>query len=237
MRAGKILIFWCFTFSLCFAQGTRLSLRTSDTQSKIYLNDTLYGFGSVDTVLPSGTYRIRVEENSINWNRGIIIDTVILTGNNNIIEKTFSFPLRKRISTIPHSAEVFSGTTHYGYTPIEISEDITLTLRLRGFRDSEIRTDSLKLNSLIYLQPLNSEMRTEITKSPLLKYLVGGIILFGGTAAYFKLKADNEFDRYKSGGDKSFLDATHKYDLISGISFGLFQVNFGVLMYYFLEEN
>lgn len=237
MRAGKILLLWCFTFLFCFAQGTRLSVRTSDSQSKIYLNDHLSGVGRVDTILPAGTYNIRVEENSINWNRGIIIDTVILTGNSDIIEKTYSFPLRKRITTIPHSAEVFSGTTHYGYTPIEISEDVTLTLRLRGFRDSEIRTDSLELNSLIYLQPLNSEMRTEITKSPLLKYLVGGIILFGGTAAYFKLKADIEFDRYKSGGDKSLLDATRKYDLISGISFGLFQVNFGVLIYYFLEEN
>jgi hypothetical protein len=37
-------------------------------------------------------------------------------------------------------------------------------------------------------------------------------------------------------GNDDYLRQTRRYDLISGITFGAVQVNFGLLLYYFLKE-
>jgi hypothetical protein len=70
----------------------------------------------------------------------------------------------------------------------------------------------------------------------LFKYLLAGIVVLGGTTAYFKLKADEKFDAYEITGDQELLDETERYDLISGITFTALQINFGVLIYFFLNE-
>lgn len=63
------------------------------------------------------------------------------------------------------------------------------------------------------------------------KLLIGGIVVFGGVAAYFKLEADDYFVEYERTGSSSALDKTDTYDLVSGISFGMMQLNVGYLIY------
>ena len=70
----------------------------------------------------------------------------------------------------------------------------------------------------------------------LFKYLIGGLVVLGGTTAYFKLEADKKFEEYQLTGSNNLLDETRRYDLISGITFGALQINFGILLYYFLSE-
>lgn len=68
------------------------------------------------------------------------------------------------------------------------------------------------------------------------KILLGSAAVLGGVAAYFKIKADNKYDEYLSTKNQSTLDEVDKLDLISGISFGLLQINFGYLIYKFLTD-
>lgn len=70
----------------------------------------------------------------------------------------------------------------------------------------------------------------------LFKVLIGTAIAFGSTAAYYKIKADKKYDEYLIAKDKAILDQVNKYDLVSGISFGLLQINFGYLLYRFLTD-
>jgi hypothetical protein len=72
--------------------------------------------------------------------------------------------------------------------------------------------------------------------STVFKILVGTIVALGSVTAYYKIKADKRYDNYQATGLGSLLDETRKYDLISGITFGALQVDFGFLIYYFLKD-
>ncbi|RJP66586.1 MAG: PEGA domain-containing protein [Ignavibacteriales bacterium] len=82
----------------------------------------------------------------------------------------------------------------------------------------------------------NGNNNNSFLNSTLFKALIGTAVIFGGTSAYYKHLADENFDEYNLSGNKSYLDKTHKYDLISGLAFGALQINFGILIYYFLTE-
>jgi len=82
----------------------------------------------------------------------------------------------------------------------------------------------------------NRSSNNSFLNSTMFKILIGTAVVIGGTSAYYKHRADENFDQYNLSGDKTYLDKTHKYDLISGIAFGALQINFGILVYYFLTE-
>ncbi len=100
-----------------------------------------------------------------------------------------------------------------------------------NFNKNEIKSFSESSNNVIVPTPSKSFL-----DSDLFKVLIGTAVVFGGTSAYYKLKADDNFDLYNSSGKQDYLDKTNKYDLISGIAFGALQINFGVLIYFFLKE-
>lgn len=68
------------------------------------------------------------------------------------------------------------------------------------------------------------------------KLLLGSAAVLGGVAAYYKIKADSKYDEYLKSKDVSMLNEVDRLDLISGISFGLLQINFGYLIYKFLTD-
>lgn len=68
------------------------------------------------------------------------------------------------------------------------------------------------------------------------KILIGSAAVLGGISAYFKIKADKKYDDYLNTKKQSTLDEVDRLDLISGISFGLLQINFGYLIYKFLMD-
>ena len=68
------------------------------------------------------------------------------------------------------------------------------------------------------------------------KILIGSAAILGGVAAYYKIQADKKYDEYLNSKNNSALDDVNRFDLYSGISFGLMQINFGYLIYKFLTE-
>ena len=68
------------------------------------------------------------------------------------------------------------------------------------------------------------------------KILIGSAAVLGGISAYFKIKADKKYDDYLNTKNQSTLDEVDRLDLISGITFGLLQINFGYLIYKFLTD-
>ena len=51
-----------------------------------------------------------------------------------------------------------------------------------------------------------------------------------------KLEADKKFDDYLITGEQTLLDQTDRLDVISGISFVALQINFGLIVYFFLVD-
>jgi hypothetical protein len=112
--------------------------------------------------------------------------------------------------------------------------------------------DTVKVNTfapkVIKKYPLENMQKPEIfineyeqrkenfTSSYLFKGLITGAVALGVTAAYYKMKADDRFDKYNRLKEQKFLDETRKFDWISGISFSALQINLGFLIYFFLIE-
>ena len=94
-----------------------------------------------------------------------------------------------------------------------------------------------KLNNIkIDLKYTGENNGKKFYEKDIFKVLIAGIVVLGGSTAYFKLKADNRYETYQATGEQSYLDQTNKFDLISGISMGALQINFGILIYYFLTD-
>ena len=72
--------------------------------------------------------------------------------------------------------------------------------------------------------------------SDLFLVVVGSAVVFGATAAYYKLESDALFQRYGGTNNKSKLEKIDRYDLYSGLALGALEINFGFLIYKFLTD-
>ena len=217
-----------------------LIIETTSENALIYVNENLRGKGRFETELDPGKYIVKVIENKKSWDSKIYIDTVLLESCNHQ-KLNYKFDSDVYVKTEPDDAAVFRNDSLLGYTPLFIPNDYRrLKFSKLGYEDKFI-----SLNEISHSNSINLNLRGESAlngnkesffEKDLFKYLVGSIVVLGGTTAYFKLKADDRFDEYKLTNERALLDEIDKYDLISGITFAALQINFGILIYYFLID-
>ena len=65
----------------------------------------------------------------------------------------------------------------------------------------------------------------------------GAVALISGIAtAYYKIQADNRYDKFLATGDRQLLDETHRYDTMAAVTLALSQVGLVIVAYYLLSE-
>ncbi len=237
----KIIIFAVFLLNTVFTYAqdcvTKLIVSSDYVDTHYYLNDSLVGKGNtLDVQTEPGKYILVVMENSDRWNAKTIVDTIELI---RCETKRLNYKLRSEIliRTEPSDSEVFSNGKYYGRTPVTLSlSNGNISLRKKGFAEKEIQTGKFSSDDIIKLDYIGNANELSFFQKDIFKILMGSIVILGGTSAYFKMQADDKFDEYQITGSGEALDQTRKYDLISGILFGAVQINFGVLIYYFLVE-
>lgn len=224
---------------LSFSQDCKsvLNIITDSESARIYINGNLSGIGKTELELERGTYVVKASEPPPVWDPRILTDTVKITECNSKKIIHFSFASFRFLNTSPQDAFVFIHDSLIGYTPLFVQTGFT-TARLmkNGYAAENISLDKLSYNNTIDLKFTGVPESKNFFKKDIFKYLVGGILVFGGATAYFKLKADNRFSEYQATGIQSKLDETRKYDLISGIAMGGLEINFGILIYFFLTD-
>lgn len=240
MNLTKPIIFVILLFPVLTAYAqeckARIDINTDISSSKIYIDNDLIGNGSAEIELPEGEYQIRVINESDRWDARLFSDTLQIE-NCNDTTLTYAFNSEVYLNTEPQDVYVFQDSELVGHTPLFLtvnSEEIVL--KKPGFEDKVLQPADLKTNEKIRLNFIGEPVGKDFFERNVFKILVGGIVALGGVTAYFKLKADNYFDKYLISGDDYYLDQTHKFDLISGIAFGALQVSFGFLIYYFLSD-
>ena len=140
------------------------------------------------------------------------------------------------LNSNPPNAKVFLQDSLLGFTPIYLSMEIPqVKIEKENFK-SILFNLSKSENEIINLEYTGPLKKESFLKTNLFKILLGSAVVLGGSAAYFKLKADDEFKKYEATNDTQYLNRTDNYDTISGISLGALQINFGVLVYYFLSD-
>ncbi len=236
----SILIIAVVVVDFSFSQNCKatISIKTDEDSSLIFLNDAFLGKGNVTVEAPKGTYYIKATESLMRWDAKTFYDTIEVK-NCEDINRNYSFNGTVYLQTDPADVYVYHDSDLIGHTPLRLSlNNENLLLKKIGFEDKYISSDRLNKNKVISLVRLyNNDNHGSFFNGTEFKLLLGSLIVLGGTTAYFKLKADNKFEEYQFTGNGDYLDQTHKYDLISGITFGLVQINFGILMYHFLFDK
>jgi len=230
-----ILAFLAFNL---YAQDCKAKLHiiTDLPASKIYIDTSLIGRGSAEVDLAKGKYYIIVLEEADRWNARSIKDSIHI---DECKDTTLSFNLKSEVylNTVPQDVYVYQDSELVGHTPLFIQTDLgELVLKKPGYEAKVVNTHNISLNKKINLNFIGNSKTENFFEKNTFKILVGGIVALGGVSAFFKLKADNNFDQYQTTGDQYYLEQTHKFDLISGITFGALQVGFGFLIYYFLSD-
>lgn len=216
---------------------SKVNIKTDLDNSLIYINNKLAGNGNLSAELGKGIYDITVMTSGKEWESEIFNDTLLISNCGEDTSLVYLFKNQFYLNSDPQDAEVLIGDSLIGYTPLFISTEISqLTLQKLNYESRQISKKDFTGGSIIRLNFTGGEEGKRFYERPLFKYLIGGIVVFGAATAYFKIKADNAFNDYQKTQKQSSLDNTHRYDLISGITFGALQINLGILIYHFLTE-
>lgn len=186
--------------------------------------------------LKKGIYKITLMENSDRLDAKTIIDTIYV---DDCDEKYFKYYFNEEVylDSKPQDAKIISGDSLLGYTPLFVNKNLSsLLISKDGFESLSISSDQLTKYNIFDLKFIGSTKQESFFETIQFKIVLGAVAVLGGVTAYYKLLADDNFDDYKLTGKQSSLDLTKKYDLISGISFGLLQINFGYLLYNVFAE-
>ena len=205
--------------------------------------------------LGAGIHQIKVNPpDELNWLSNAWVKNVGVTaGDTTKIQVLF-----QRIYTIhtdPFGAEVLMDNLKIGETPFYLklfeNEWKNITLIKEGFRDTSIAVGlsdqeifrvklqqrDKKRDELIRIQSIHKARKAK-------KLIYSGFalaLLSGGLALYFRGKANDRFDRYRSTGNprvfNKSLDDAKKFDKFAAVSFGVFQVSFVFSFVMFLKHN
>ncbi len=223
-------------FSVAIQSQTKVIIETNKSDALIFVNDSLVSEGNAEVKLRVGEYEIKARSNLKDWNSEVFIDSIKISGDGHPIKKTFNFEEKVLVNSSPQDAYIYESDSLLGSTPAYIPAVFSnIELRKSMYSPKMISLNEVKSN--IVKLDFTGEVNTwRFTESVWFKVLVGSAAALGATAAYFKIKADNRFDEYEVSRDPKLLDEIDRYDFYSGTALGALQINFGILIYYFLTE-
>lgn len=210
----------------------------SDIPNTIFYVDTIkIGEGNQLTAeIKNGIHKITAFENSDRWNAKTFVDTINIKCNEDTTIN-YTFKSSSYIQTNPADAYVYYKDSLIGHTPMFLNDNIkNIKLVKEGYENVNYHLTDSPIPGIVYLKFNGIKEGKSFFKKDLFKILVGSLLILGGTTAYFKIKADNNFSKYQDTGNSSYLTKTRRYDLVSGIAFGAVQINFGLIIYYFLFD-
>lgn len=211
-----------------------LNLNFSGNYS-VKIGDSIKTGEQLSFQLNPGVHIVHIRGNKNDW-KIIKKDTINIPRCDSLYHYNYNTLETGYLRTEPSDVKVYRDSNYLGSTPLVINlNHERLLLKKTGYKGL-ILDDSLKSRmSLINLIPENLyKDRTSFLETTLPHILTGSLIVLGGISAYTKLKADRYYEQYSAFGYDNDLKNMRKYDLLSGISFGLLQINLAYLVYNFL---
>jgi hypothetical protein len=224
-----------------FASGqdstAKVSIFTDVEKAILLINDIYESEGSeFELNLKPGLYRIHLSEDFRKWNAKSFNDTLIIKDSSEVILE-YKFADKILLDTKPQNVYVFDSDSLIGFTPLLIDEGInSLVLRKPGYSEKLVSNPEIQTGIKPEMKFIGQIKDESFYGSTLFKLLVGTAIALGAATAYYKLEADKYFDEYQTTGNPEAMEQTDKYDLISGITFVVLQIDFGFILYKFLSK-
>ncbi|HEX9657444.1 MAG TPA: PEGA domain-containing protein [Bacteroidota bacterium] len=233
---------------------TRVNVINADVAGAlVYVDETFRGVVplAIDS-LPTGRHHIRViDPDFSNWLTSIVEDTIDITENS----QTFSYriPRLVMINSDPSGANVMLGDSLLGQTPFVI--DVSERVELSHIMLTKVGYSTTVLGSLVakrgtFFATLQREWEPGIgdmvvASAPLggrhphatSLYITGAAAVLSGVAsAYFKTRADREYDAFLFSGDQTRLSTTRRLDTSAGIALVATQVSIFLFVYFLLSD-
>ena len=217
---------------------SNLVLKAESEDLLIFIDNEYLGNGNVETSLSEGLHKIKIKEPGLRWDARTLEKEINITECGKEYNFTFKFDEEYLLETNPSNVWVYSNDTLVGNTPILISKNIeTIKLEKEDYKTRILNVNQLSSTDKIHLD-FTGELKTKrFIETPFFELLVGTAVGLGALAAYYKIQADQSFDKYEETKEQRYLDDTDKYDNISGIAFGALQLNFGALIYFLLSDQ
>jgi hypothetical protein len=245
-------------FPLCLsaqesADTSRLGLitvRSRPSGASVFIDSVFAGKTPLERhQLPSGEHEMKVFYPSVSdWNAFVQQKSFRLDVGSEI-ESSFEFGSILTLHSVPSGAVVSFLGNELGRTPLLYRSNTTLQgnvmLGLDDYKSVSVaiseKPSVVRLEYLRDSQP-PSELTVEYPSvAPQRKWMsigsAAGMVVFGVAAAYFKDRANRDFERFASTADPAFLSSTDKYDRLSLISLIMTQATFGLLIYSLLSDN
>ena len=254
------LIFLLFVILLNMSAQERerttgwLSISSLPTGADTYVNSFYLGKTPLDRIeLAAGKHVVRAFYPSLtSWNAISKVDSVVVVGGH---ETTISWEFGSLVSltSVPSGSSVSYEGRQLGVTPFFYMSSQELhgnfLLQKEGFEPAQVgvsgsgyfgRTVRLdRVNAKqeqLFLDVLSLDSNGE-TADQWMNYVAGSAMIVSGfLAAYYKDHANRNFDNYQEFKDPAMLNSVRRFDKLSGISFTITQLSFGILAYKLLLE-
>lgn len=211
-----------------------VEITTGTDSALIYIDSKFISFGKASLELPVGKYSVKVKRDRYEWNTDEKYDSIFISDCNRKYAFQFTVNKKRVITSEPDDASIFSKDELIGYTPTTIDANINSIFAKKN--EEKIEVNSINAITPVSFSKIPTPKNGSFAESDLLKILVGSAVALGTVAAYYKIQADQLYDDYKKNRLKDNLDKVNRYDLYSGIAFGILQINFGYLIYRFLSD-
>ncbi len=236
----KYIVLILITISFVYAQDCKnnVNIKIDDDDASIYLNEKLVGTGSVSIELEKGEYDLFIREAGLSWDAKSIKENILIEDCGEAYDFSFSFKEKIFFDTSPQDVYVFNGDSLLGYSPMFIPKGITDINLSKPYYDSKsIQLNYGEVNNPVKLDFNGIKKSQRFVDTPWFKAMIGSAVVLGGIAAYYKIQADQSFEKYEESNRQSHLDDTDKFDFISGFAFGALQINFAALIYLVLTDK
>lgn len=239
-QMNKILIFILLSYSYVFGQlNTYPTEIRCDQKLFVKIDGKYVGETPLKLDLSSGRHHFFLFKDIREWGIGKVSDSVVLSPKSDriFIYNTYEYKL---LDTHPQDAALESRGIIIGHTPALVNSNFeNIKFIKRGFETIEHKNKTINSLQPVNLIPIEGFHKSEesFVESAWFKVMLSSAVIFGASAAYFKMKADKTYDNYLAEKKNSLLDKTNNYDTISAVSLGLLEVNIAAIVYFLLDDN
>lgn len=230
--------------------SARLSVFSEPPGAEVILDSRLLGRAPVSNhAVAPGPHELSMGFPSFrDWN-AMIRSERVQVGPGESATFSHEFGTTLNLVTIPSGVNVLHEGRLLGTTPLFYRSSVPfsadLVLQKVGFRTMELKPASIrglvtmKVNDAsVAASEMAFASSIEKSSSPWVEYVTAaGIVVSGVAAAYFKHQATKSFDNYRTTGNPSSLDKTHRYDDYSAVSLVITQASFAFLTYLLLSNE
>lgn len=231
-----------------------VSISTIPAGAYMCIDSQYQGKSPLDRIeLAAGKHVVRAFYPSLtSWNGISKVDSVVVVEGH---ETTISWELGSLVSltSVPSGSLVLYEGQQLGVTPFFYKSGLELhgdfLLQKEGFEPAQVavngrgyfgRTVRLKRVDAQQERRFSDVLSQNSNGEPAdqwMNYVAGSAMIVSGFfAAYYKDHANRNFDNYQESKDPAILNSVRRFDKLSGISFTITQLGFGVLAYKLLLE-